>query len=75
MSNGKFDSRAMMVGFICALISLPFTIGLGALAIKLDLLLVLFSGSEWFAFKAIVGLLEIIAFGLGAAISQAHRRS
>ena len=73
MSKGVFDSKAVKVGLVCALVALPFAIGLSALAVELDWLKALFSGSKWFAFKSIFGVVEILAFGSGAAISQLHR--
>ena len=74
MNNVSFDSKAVKVGLVCALVALPFSLGLGALATKMDWLIELFFGSDWFAFKAVVGVVEIVAFGVGASLSQAQSK-
>ena len=55
---------------MCALVGIPFAAALGALATKLELLVRLFSGSEWFAFKAVFGAFELIVFGLAAVLAE-----
>ena len=74
MNTETLDSRAIGVGFVCALVALPFSIGIGGFAVRFDPLVALFFDSSWFAFKATVGVLEIVAFGLGAVASLANRR-
>ena len=73
MTNQPFDSKAVQVGIVCALVAFPFALGIGAFAAKLEFIKTLFFGSDWFAFKAVVGVVEIVVFGLGAAVSQSRR--
>lgn len=73
MSINKFDTRAIWIGVACALVALPFAIELGALAVKVDVLRAIFSESKWFTFKAVVGVVELLAFGLGAMTSHGRQ--
>jgi hypothetical protein len=70
----RYDSTAVTVGLVSALIAFPFSLGLGALATKMEILVSIFWGSSLFTFKSVVGLTEIAVFGLAAYVSQTTRR-
>ena len=73
MKDRKFDNQAIKIGAFSAIVALPFAIGLGSICLRSSTFVGLFSGSEWFAFKAVVGATEIAVFGVAAAISQSRR--
>lgn len=70
----RYDSKAVAVGLVSALVAFPFALGLGAMAAKLEILIFISWGSDWFVFKSVVGLIEIAVFGLAAYVSQSARR-
>lgn len=70
MSHLRFSAAATRVGLVWALVGIPFAIALGAVATELELLVQLFAGSEWFAFKAVFGAFELTVFGLAAAVAE-----
>lgn len=70
MSHLRFSAAATRVGLVWALVGIPFGVAFGAAATELELLLRLFAGSEWFAFKAVFGAFELIVFGLAAALAE-----
>jgi len=69
-SHLPFSAEARRAGVFWAIAAIPFAIALGAGATKLEAVVQLFFGSEWFSFKAVVGASEILVFGLVAGITE-----
>lgn len=44
MTNQPFDSTAAQVGIVCALVALPFALGIGTFAAKVEFIKTLFFG-------------------------------
>jgi hypothetical protein len=67
-----FTTHDQKVGLIAAVIASPFALGIAALATNTPLVRIFF-GSEWFTFKATFGVVEILVFGIAAAVSGSRR--
>ncbi|QRR32429.1 hypothetical protein JNX00_12080 [Hydrogenophaga sp. YM1] len=74
MKNSNFQAKSILTGAIFALLALPIAIWLGSLAVGLAPLRALFFGSDWFTFKAVVGSIEILVFGVAAYAADTHAK-
>ncbi len=69
----KETLREPMWGIAGALIALPFGLALGGLAAKSPTL-VLLMGSDWTAFKSILGITLMIGFAVGYGAGRLHAK-
>jgi hypothetical protein len=67
-----FTTHDQKVGLVAALVASPFALCIAAVATRTPLVH-LFFGSEWFTFKAVFGVMEIMVFGIAAAVNNSRR--
>jgi hypothetical protein len=73
--KNPFRSTDVKLGFVVAIIALPFTFALGAWVADTELVQRVTSGSRWSVLKAGVIVAEFVVFVASAAISQSRRNA